>query len=79
MAVVEREDETAEEALLEVKAAELLLSKMMVDGPARGSTPDGQSGYCAIKELEEFAGATGVWRLQEVYALVKAGNWQPGS
>ena len=31
MAVVEREDETAEEALLEVKAAELLLSKMMVE------------------------------------------------
>jgi hypothetical protein len=30
-----------------------------------------------VKQLEEFSGATGVWRLQEVYSFVKNGNWVP--
>ena len=43
-------------------------------GPVRNSY-SGQAGYVAIKEPEVFLGAPGVWRLNEVYELVKANNW----
>ena len=43
-------------------------------GPSRGYS-SGQSGYVAVKEAGYFAGAPGIWRLNEVYELIKDNNW----